>query len=155
MAHESVSNAGPFPVALDAELQPGESASYDLRQLPYGPRDEKGWLRKWFGQRNGFDQVMIINSSDMVIDAVLNGGFSITVPPATSTSLDGSSPEGSDGDVSQGYSKVRFVSMEFNTDPIEEGEISAHFKNRVRPEEQQRRTRFSVADLIPGVVTNG
>lgn len=153
--HDRTSNAGPFEVSNESTLSPGDRETVDLRQYRSGPRNERGHLRKWFGARDGFDQAMVINTSDQVMKAEFTGDFEITVPPATTTSVTGNTPEGSRGDESQAYNRVTFVNPSFNTEDIDAGELVVAFKNGVRPEETQPRARLSIADAIPGLSTNG
>lgn len=155
MRTEITSNAGPFTFTVDTVLSPGETHTIDLRSMSGGPRGEIGYFKKYFGRRQGFDTVLINNGSDLVVHWRPNGEGSSAVPPATSQTVSGQSPEGHDAERSTGYWQVTVENPQFNASDISEGDVSVTFKNGPRQEERDTGFRLSITDLIPGVVTNG
>lgn len=152
------SGAGPFRFRLGS-IDVGESETVNTRQSLGGPRDKRGGLTKFYGDRGGFDFAVVTNNSDEVIEATADGGVRQDVPAATSVVISGVGPDGSPEPESTVYTVVTVENTGFITSAtIDANLISVAFGNQARPEESNGGSGgvgIDITDAIPGVVRNG
>lgn len=83
------SNAGPFNIGIDQDLAPGDTIRLATDQIAYGPAMKKGYLKKFYGLKDGFDYVFVQNGSGERVTVTGSGNIAFDVQAATSNNADG------------------------------------------------------------------
>lgn len=148
-------NTGPFTFPVDESLSPGQRFIINTSEERGEARGKKGYYRKYYGQRGGFDQVQVQNGSGLLIEYRTGSGESGSIPPATSETIQGQSPEGQSEPEAKSYRVVTIINPQFNSSDVDGNEVFVSFMNGPRPEESPRGLRFGgpqkvVEDIIPG-----
>jgi len=160
MPHQT-SAAGPFKFRLSrfvsGDLEVGETAVVDTSEVNGGPRNKKGGLKKFYGNRGGFDFVQVVNSTDEILAADADGTAAQDVPPSTSINISGVGPEVEAQNQVVSYTRVAVTNTGISNDEaVPPEEIAVAFGNQPRPEENQKQgIAIDVIDPLPGVVRRG
>ena len=159
MVHNT-SAAGPFKfrlsVAVSGDLQVDQTAVIDTSELDAGPRNKTGGLKKFYGQRGGFDFVQVVNSTDEILLADADGSAEQDVPPSTSVNISGVGPEVQASGQVVSYTRAAITNTGIaNNAAVDPDKIAVAFGNQPRPEEESGGLAIDVADPIPGVVRRG
>lgn len=155
------SAAGPFKFRLsrfvNGQLEVNETASVNAGQIKAGPRNKEGGLKKFYGQRGGFDFIQVVNSTDEIMAADADGTATQDVPPSTSVNISGVGPEVKASGEEVSYTRVAITNTGIaNSQSVEPNEIAVAFGNQPRPEEsRQEGIAIDVIDPLPGVVRRG
>ena len=155
------SAAGPFRLRLSeldsSDLSVGEKRTINTRSLEAGPRNKRGGLTKYYGDRGGFDFVQVVNSTDEILAADTDGSAEQDVPPATSINVSGAGPNADGAREAASYTRVTIENTGIATGAaVDPEKISIAFGNQPRPEEgAQGGIAFEPLEFVPGVVRNG
>lgn len=153
---KQTSNAGPFRLVNAQTLSPGDRETRNTREEAFGPRNQQGYLKKFYGQRGGFDFIEVTNSSNVPINVRADGNTEFTVPPASSTVVTGAGPDGTVDQNSTAYTSATIINPSFNTTDVDPNDVAVHFGNMPRPEESGgSNVRFDPLSIIPGLSSNG